>query len=91
VRSHFAQKPYLNLELPDMRQRIMDSYGKQPTPSAPVGRAIARRKSSQLLNLSELGRDAGISHTTARGWLSIIEQASAINAIEIKSSATFSF
>jgi predicted AAA+ superfamily ATPase len=78
VRSHFAQKPYLNLELPDMRE--FEKF-----------LALCAGRIGQLLNLSELGSDAGISHTTARGWLSIIEQASAISAIEIKSSATFSF
>jgi hypothetical protein len=36
--------------------------------------ALCAGRTGQLLNLSELGRDAGISHTTARGWLSILEQ-----------------
>lgn len=30
-------------------------------------------RTGQLLNLSSLGSDAGISHTTARGWLTLLE------------------
>ena len=30
-------------------------------------------RSGQLLNLSALGADAGVSHTTARSWLSVLE------------------
>ncbi len=36
--------------------------------------ALCAGRTGQLLNLSELARDVGISHTTARGWLSILEQ-----------------
>jgi len=35
-------------------------------------RLLAAR-TSQELNLSDLGADAGVSHTTARGWLSVLE------------------
>ena len=30
-------------------------------------------RTGQLLNLSSLGNEAGISHTTAREWLSLLE------------------
>lgn len=35
--------------------------------------ALCAGRSGQLLNLSALASDAGVSHTTARGWLSILE------------------
>lgn len=34
--------------------------------------ALCAGRSGQLLNLSSLGADAGVSHTTARAWLSIL-------------------
>jgi predicted AAA+ superfamily ATPase len=35
--------------------------------------ALCAGRSGQLLNLSALGADAGVSHTTARAWLSVLE------------------
>jgi predicted AAA+ superfamily ATPase len=35
--------------------------------------ALCAGRSGQLLNLSALGADAGVSHTTARSWLSVLE------------------
>ena len=34
---------------------------------------LAAGRCGQLLNLSSLGADAGVSHTTARKWLSLLE------------------
>ena len=34
---------------------------------------LAAGRSAQLLNLSQLGADTGISHNTARAWLSVLE------------------
>jgi predicted AAA+ superfamily ATPase len=34
---------------------------------------LAAGRTGQLLNLSQLGSDAGVSHNTARSWLSILE------------------
>lgn len=34
---------------------------------------LAAGRSGQLLNLSQLGADAGVSHNTARAWLSVLE------------------
>ena len=44
-------------------------------------RACALR-SGQLLNLSELGRDTGISGTTARDWLSVLEASNHVCLLE---------
>ena len=41
-------------------------------PSSPLFRLCAGRI-GQLVNLSSLGADAGVSHTTARHWLTILE------------------
>lgn len=35
--------------------------------------ALCAGRSGQLLNLSALGADAGVSHATARSWLSVLE------------------
>ena len=35
--------------------------------------ALCAGRSGQLLNLSALGADAGVSHTTARSWISVLE------------------
>lgn len=35
--------------------------------------ALCAGRSGQLLNLSALGADAGVSHTTARAWISVLE------------------
>jgi len=35
--------------------------------------ALVAGRTGQLVNLSQLGSDAGISHNTARGWLSVLE------------------
>jgi predicted AAA+ superfamily ATPase len=39
-------------------------------------------RTGQLLNVSELGRDAGISHSTAGRWLSVLERAFLIHLIQ---------
>ncbi|HCX95410.1 MAG TPA: AAA family ATPase [Spirochaetaceae bacterium] len=36
--------------------------------------SLCAGRTGQLLNLSDLARDAGTSHTTARSWLSVLEQ-----------------
>ena len=36
--------------------------------------SLCAGRTGQMLNLSDLARDAGTSHTTARAWLSILEQ-----------------
>jgi predicted AAA+ superfamily ATPase len=35
--------------------------------------ALCAGRTGQLLNLSALAGDAGVSHTTARGWISVLE------------------
>ena len=44
-------------------------------------RACAAR-TGQLLNLSELGRDVGISGTTARAWLSVLQASNLVTLLE---------
>jgi predicted AAA+ superfamily ATPase len=39
-------------------------------------------RSGQLLNLSALGNDCGISHTTARRWLSVLEASFLVRLLE---------
>ncbi|PWU20024.1 MAG: AAA family ATPase [Bdellovibrio sp.] len=39
-------------------------------------------RTGQLLNVSDLGRDAGVSHSTAHRWLSVLEQAYLIHLIQ---------
>ena len=36
--------------------------------------SLCAGRSGQILNLSDLARDAGTTHTTARSWLSVLEQ-----------------
>lgn len=38
-------------------------------------------RSGQLLNLSSLGNDAGVTHTTARRWLSILQASYIVNTL----------
>jgi hypothetical protein len=49
--------------------------GREPVPPEALGRFIrlCAGRSGQLLNLSGLASDCGISHTTARRWLSVLE------------------
>ncbi len=39
-------------------------------------------RTGQLLNVSELGRDAGVSHSTAQRWLSVLERAYIVHLIQ---------
>jgi predicted AAA+ superfamily ATPase len=39
-------------------------------------------RTGQLLNISELGRDAGVSHSTAQRWLSVLERAYLIHFVQ---------
>ena len=38
-------------------------------------------RTGQLLNISELGRDAGVSHSTAQRWISVLERAYLIHLV----------
>jgi len=59
-----------------IRFAILDLQG-----SVPVGvldlferfLRLAAGRTAQLLNLSELGRDAGVDQSTARRWLSVLQ------------------
>jgi uncharacterized protein len=51
--------------------RLVGSIGDLATFTRFV--ALCAGRSGQLLNLSALGADAGVSHTTARAWLSVLE------------------
>lgn len=39
-------------------------------------------RTGQLLNVSELGRDSGVSHSTAQRWLSVLERAYLIHFVQ---------
>lgn len=39
-------------------------------------------RTGQLLNISELGRDAGVSHSTAQRWLSVLERAYLVHLVQ---------
>lgn len=43
--------------------------------------ALCAGRSGQLLNMSSLGGDAGVSHTTVRAWLSVLEASYLITLI----------
>lgn len=43
--------------------------------------SLCAGRSGQLLNLSSLASDTGISHTTARGWISILEAGYVIHLV----------
>lgn len=42
----------------------------------------AAARTGQLLNVSELGRDAGVTHNTARKWLSVLETSGLVYLLE---------
>ncbi len=62
-------KPYLSLEDPDVRQllNVQDLETFQRFVRFCAGR------SGQILNLSALASDCGITHNTAKAWISVLE------------------
>jgi len=84
AKAAFPDKPYLSLEDPDVRMlaesdprgllsRFPDGAILDEVQRAPSLFSYLQTSTDQLLNLSTLAADCGISHSTASAWISVLE------------------